>query len=154
MRAIPSLLLVTLIAACAPKDAEPTPEAPASEATAASAPAGTPADFAGTWNLTATMDGVADPIQSTMQGTTDFASWTMTLPGRDPVTLEVAMHGDSLVTESLEYESILRAGVMVTVRTASVVKDGMMMGNMVATYRTATGEEKVAGTIHGTRAPE
>jgi len=60
--------------------------------------------------------------------------------------------GDSLIGQSAEYESILRAGVMVTVRTASVMSNGMLMGNLMATYKTPTGEQVVKGTMTGTRA--
>ncbi len=150
MRTVPILLLVTMLAACSAKDAEPAPDTTTAVAVAAT----TLADFAGTWNNTVTLEGVTDPVASTFTGTADMTSWTMTLAGRDPIPLEVAVHGDSMIAESAEYESILRKGVMVRTRTASVVQDGMLMGNMIATYRTPKGEEVVKGSFHGTRAPE
>jgi hypothetical protein len=75
----------------------------------------------------------------------------MSREGRDNIPLQVSIVGDSLVAQSAEYESVLRPGVMVTVRTASVRHDDMLMGNMVATYRTPEGEQRVAGTIEGRR---
>jgi hypothetical protein len=42
---------------------------------------------------------------------------------------------------------------MTTVRTASVLEGDMLMGTIVATYRTPEGDERVAGTLHGTRVP-
>jgi hypothetical protein len=42
---------------------------------------------------------------------------------------------------------------MVTTRTASVLANGAMAGNMVATYKTPKGEEVVVGTVTGTKAP-
>jgi hypothetical protein len=63
----------------------------------------------------------------------------------------ISIVGDSLVGQSAEYESILRPGVMVTVRTASVMSNGMLNGNLVATYKTPTGEQVVRGTMTGTR---
>jgi hypothetical protein len=142
MRVPATLLAALLVAACAgAKEAE----VPA----AAAAP--TIADFAGDWNVAATIAGTPDPVMSTMSGTADAASWTMTLPDRPAMPVTVSMSGDSLVAQSPEYESILRKGVMVSIRTAVVLKDGAMAGTMMATYRTPTGEEKVPGSITGTK---
>jgi hypothetical protein len=146
MRSVPAALFAVLLAACAPAE-EPVPEAPPPP------PAPTLAEFAGTWQNSATLTGVADPVASTMSGTAAGTDWTMTLAGRDPIPMTVSVVGDSLVAVSAEYESILRPGVMVTTRTAAVIHDGMLMGNITATYRTAAGEEVVTGTITGTRAP-
>lgn len=139
-----------LIAACTTDTAEDA-EAPA--ATEMEAPAAAPslADFAGTWNNTVRLDGVADPVPSTMIADASDR-WTMTLEGREPIGLQVNMQGDSVITVSDEYESILRPGVTTTVRTASVMHDGMMMGNVLVTYRTNAGEEQVRGTMEGRRA--
>jgi hypothetical protein len=131
-----------MLTACgAPKDATPPP------------PAGpTLADFAGTWENTSTLTGVAAPVTSTMTGTADTTGWTMTLQGRAGIPLHVSVVGDSLIAQSAEYESILRKGVMVTTRTAAVLKDGMLVGTLMADYKTAKGVEKVAGTYEGKRA--
>ena len=77
--------------------------------------------------------------------------WTMTLEGRPEIVVTVTIVGDSLIMETAEYESVLRAGVMVTVRTASVLQDGKLVGNLVATYRTPEGDEIVTGTVESTR---
>lgn len=145
MRLAPAMLIAVAIAACSPA------EQPVVEEALPAAP--TLADFAGTWQNSATLTGVEAPVLSTMTGTEAGTDWTMTLEGRDPVPLQVSIVGDSLITQTGEYESILRPGVMVTVRTAGVIHDGMLMGNMVATYKTAAGEEQVTGTIQGTRVP-
>lgn len=149
MRTLFGVLAVVLLAACAKSD-EAAPPAAAAPAVAA---APTLADFAGTWNNTATLTGVANPVPSTMTGTADPASWSVKLEGRPPNKLTVSIVGDSLITQTAEYESILRAGVMVSTRTAVVLKDGMLTGTIVATYKTPTGDEVVRGTITGTRAP-
>lgn len=140
MRSVPTLLLVALLAACGPAK-EPAPP-----------PGPTLADFAGTWQNSSTLTGTANPVASTISGSADGSNWTLTLEGRPPVPLQASVVGDSLITQSGDYESVLRAGVMVSVRTASVLKDGMLMGNLVATYKTASGEERVTGTVQGTRA--
>lgn len=141
MRAIASLLAIAVLVACAPKEEAPPPP-PA---------APTIADFAGTWNVASVLEGTPDTIKSSMTGTADPASWTMSLEGRPNIPMTVSMVGDSLIGQTAEYESILRAGVMVTVRTASVMTNGALMGNLVATYKTPTGEQVVRGTVTGTK---
>ncbi len=75
----------------------------------------------------------------------------MDLEGRDGIPMTVLIMGDSLIAETDEYESILREGVMVTVRTASVLQDGVLVGRLVATYQTPDGAEVVSGTMRATR---
>ena len=69
-------------------------------------------------------------------------TWTMTLAGRPAVALTASIVGDSLVTQSAEYESILRKGTMVTVRTSGVKSGEMLTGSMVATYKAAGGRRE------------
>lgn len=138
MRATAALLTVALLAACAPKEAAP----PAAK---------TVADFAGTWAVSSTLDGTPTPVPSTMTSTADGASWTMSLEGRPNVALTVSVVGDSLIGQSAEYESILRKGVMVSVRTASTMNGNTLTGNMTATYKSATGAEIVKGTLTATK---
>jgi hypothetical protein len=154
-RSATSLLFLATMTACggtkeAPADS--VAAAPAME-TPAMAAAPTAASFAGTWQLTATLAGVEKPVPSTLTGSPDGATWTISLEGRPNIPATVSMSGDSLVAVTAEYESVLRKGVMVVTRTASVLKDGALVGNMTATYKTPKGDEVVAGTIAGTRAP-
>jgi hypothetical protein len=146
MRLAATLFAVALLGACAPAE-----EAPPAMEEAPETPALTLADFAGTWQNMATLEGVADPIPSTLHGSADASGWSMDLEGRDGIPMTVSIMGDSLVAETVEYESILRAGVMVSVRTASVLQDGVLVGSLVATYQTPDGVETVAGTMRATR---
>jgi hypothetical protein len=149
MRYFPAVLSVLLVAACGPADqASELDDAPPAAETESAATLSV-ADFAGTWQSEAVLEGVDTPVQTTMSGSASGDDWTMTLEGRPPIPMQVSVKGDSLIAESEEYESILRPGVMTTVRTASVLQDGMLMGNLVATYRTPEGEERVSGTLHG-----
>ena len=149
MRIAPSLLVLATITACGG-----TKEAPADTTAAMAAPAmPTLATFAGTWQLSATLAGVEKPVLSTLTSSPDGATWTISLEGRPNVPMTASIVGDSLVAVSAEYESVLRKGVMVTTRTASVLVDGALTGNLVATYKTPKGEEVVVGTVTGTRAP-
>jgi hypothetical protein len=145
MRASPTLLCALLLVACGAPDEEPAAEAEA----VAEAPS--VADFAGTWSNVATLEGVEEPVPTTLSGSATGDDWTMSLAGRDNIPVRVHMSGDSLIGQSEEYESILRPGVMVDVRTASVLRDGELVGNLLAIYRSANGEEQVRGTIRGTR---
>ncbi len=145
MRAIALLFTAAVLTACAAKEEEaPAPAPPA---------APTLADFAGTWNVKAVLEGTPDTVPSTLTGTADAASWTMSLEGRPNIPVTVSIVGDSLVSQSAEYESVLRKGVMVTVRTASVLSNGTLVGNLVATYKTPNGEQVVRGTSTATKAP-
>ncbi|NUQ13405.1 MAG: hypothetical protein HUU26_13920 [Gemmatimonadaceae bacterium] len=136
MRTAAAVLAVALFTACAPKEEAPPPP-----------PAGpTLADFAGTWNVASVLEGTPDTVRSTMTGTAD-GTWTMSLEGRPNIAVTASVSGDSLVGQSAEYESVLRPGVMVSVRTASVLSNGMLVGNLVATYKTPTGDQVVRGTM-------
>ena len=147
-----ALLVLGTLTACAPKEGaktETTAMAPAPAAAAAK----TPASFAGTWSTTATLEGAAKPVPSTLTGSADGATWPLSREGRPNIAGTASMSGDSLIIQSAEYESVLRKGVMVTTRTATVMSDNtMMMGNMVASYKTPKGVEDVKGTIMSTRA--
>lgn len=112
------------------------------------------ADFAGTWQMTSTLTGVAKPVSSTLKSSADGTTWTMSFEGRPNVAVQSSVVGDSLIGQTAEYESVIRKGVMVNVRTASVLHNGMLSGNMVAIYKTAKGDETVLGTVTGTRAPK
>lgn len=149
MRATATLLTLLLLSACgggeeaAPADdMADTPEAPAMSM----------ADFAGTWNATSMLEGTADPVSSALEVSADGSEWRMILEGRDPVPVTVTMQGDSIITVTDSYESILREGVMVTVRTASVLQGGdRMVGVMTATYTTDEGVTVVTGTTESVR---
>lgn len=145
--AVAVLVTFTVLAACAPKD-----EAPAAGDAAVQAPAApTVADFAGNWQVQAVVG--TDTVPSTMASGAD-GSWTLTFAGRPPVALTVSMSGDSLVSQSAEYDSMLRKDTKVTVRTAAVkTAEGTLAGTMMATYKSTAGEEMAHGTITGTKMP-
>jgi hypothetical protein len=158
MRTAQVLLTLTLLAGCAGGDTAADSAAAAESAAAAAAaatpaaPARTVADFAGTWQTSATLTGVANPVPSTLTINADGTA-SMTLEGRQNIAVTTSISGDSLVTESAEYESVLRKGVMVTTRTAAVMSGNTMNGTIVATYKTPAGPEVVNGTITGTKNP-
>jgi hypothetical protein len=127
-------------------------EMPADAAATAAAPSLTLADLAGTWNLQ-TISESGDTVKSTLTGTADASSWMVTIEGRDPVPTRVTVDGDSVITESGPFESVLRPGVMVTTQTVSRLDNGMLMGTIVARYAGAGADSVMRGTVHGTRVP-
>jgi hypothetical protein len=142
MRAVSTLaLFFVVLAACgAPEQEAPPQEGP------------TLADFAGTWENVVTLEGVADPVASRLVGSPDGTTWHMILEGRDPISLQASLQGDSLISESEPYESILRPGVTTVVRTAAAPEGDVMVGTVRVTYRLESGEEQVVqGTMRGTR---
>ena len=148
MRAIATLMVVSLVAACG-GDAE---EAPPEESAAATMQAEGPSmpDLTGMWNATAMVDGTPDPVLSHLEFAAD-GSAMMTLPDRDPMAVDVSMSGDSVIISSPEYQSVIRDGVTVSIRLASLVDGDMMTGRLVATYRSAEGEEIVGGSLEAHR---
>ena len=145
MRAIKFLLAAALITACAAKEEEAPAPAP---------PAGpTLADFAGTWNVKSVLEGTPDTVSSTLAGTADASSWTMSLEGRPNIPMTVSIVGDSLVGQSAEYESVLRKGVQVTTNSVLRLEGGRLVGTSVAHYQTATADSVVRLRMDGTRKP-
>jgi hypothetical protein len=97
MRALPTLLCALLLVACGTQDEEPAAEAGAETPSIA--------DFAGTWSNVATLEGVDEPVPSTMSGSAAGDDWTMSLPDRENIPVRVHMQGDSLIAQSEQYES-------------------------------------------------
>jgi hypothetical protein len=149
------VLCVSLLGACAEQEAADetmeTSEPAATEAPEAPAATVSLEDFAGTWNATTYLES-GDTVEYTMTATADTTGWIIDLPDRDPMPMRfLAVEGDSVVTEIGPYESILREGVMVTVRSTSRLQDGGMVGTMEATYAGGEGETVVGGRVEGTR---
>lgn len=149
-----AILVLAILAACGTTQDAAKDSASAMMPAPAATAAPTIADFVGTWQMTSTLTGVEKPVSSTLTSSADGTTWTMSPDGRPDVAVQTSIIGDSLIGQSAEYESVLRKGVMVTVRTASVLSNGMLSGNMVATYKTPKGEEKVTGTVTATRVPK
>jgi hypothetical protein len=148
MRSAVAFLLVAALAACAKKE-EATPDS----AAAAAAPAApTVASFAGSWNSVAVLEGSPDSVKSTLNIGAD-GSCSLVLADRPNIACTTSMSGDSLVVQTSEYESVMRKGVMTSVRTASVMSGSTMTGNLVSTYKMPNGDQKVNGTITSTKAP-
>ena len=128
------------------EDTEPAME----EAPAETMEATTFADFAGTWDAYAYMES-GDTVPHTLIATSSADGWMIDLPERDPMAMDVTLVGDSVVSEIGPYESVLREGVMVTVRSVTHLEGDELVGTMTATYQDDEGETVVNGTVRGTR---
>ncbi len=92
---------------------------------------------AGTWNAMTTI-GPKDSVVAryVLKIAADRKSATIRFPGRDPIPARIiAMAGDSVVTETGPYPSVLRAGQTVTLlRSVAHFKDNTMTGTFEARY--------------------
>jgi hypothetical protein len=153
MRFFVSLCCAAVVAGCSKPDAPP-----AQDTTAVVAPAPTPislADIAGKW-VVRTMAENSDSVlvTSEMTATADTSGWVTVVPGRPPMaTRVIEVAGDSVTTEFGPFESVLRAGVQVTTRSVMRLRDGKLVGHLMARYAT-TGADSVARLrLEATRAP-
>jgi hypothetical protein len=140
-------------AADKPADTEMA-EAPPAEA--APAPAGISLnDVAGTWKIRSAVEGNAkQTVIYDLVATADRSGWTINFPNRDPIPVRVvAVEGDSIVTESGPFESVLRKGVKVNSRVVVRLQDGKLVGTTTARYQVSGPDTLARLNVEGTRAP-
>ncbi|HSE53693.1 MAG TPA: hypothetical protein VLB00_15990 [Gemmatimonadales bacterium] len=153
MRFFVSLCCAAVLAGCSKPDATP-----AADTTAVAAPAPAPislAEVAGKWTVR-TMAENSDSVlvTSEMTATADTSGWVTIVPGRPPLpTRVIEVAGDSITTEFGPFESVLRAGVQVTTRTVMRLRDGKLVGTLVARYVTTGADSVTRLRLEATRAP-
>jgi len=153
MRFFVSLCCAAVVAGCSKPDAPP-----AQDTTAVVAPAPTPinlADIAGKW-VVRTMAENSDSVlvTSEMTITADTTGWMTMIPGRPAMaTRVIEVAGDSIVTEFGPFESVLRPGVQVTTRNVMRLRDGKLVGTLIARYPTAGADSVARLRLEATRAP-
>jgi hypothetical protein len=112
------------------------------------------ADMAGKWNIRAVaFSGDTTPILSVLAATGDNTGWTTTFPKRPAIATRVSFDGDSVMTESGPYESVIRKGVQVTTNGVYRLRDGSLAGITVARYATRGVDSVTRFRVTGTRAP-
>ncbi|MBA2245408.1 MAG: hypothetical protein H0W11_10655 [Gemmatimonadetes bacterium] len=152
-----TLACTAVLLACGSEPQEQVP-APVEQQPAASAPATSPAmislrDVAGRWIMRAWAEAGDSVPGYELVATADTVGWTRTFPGRSPVPVRVvAVAGDSIITQSA-YESVLREGVPVTTRTVYRLRDGRLVGTLVARYQTTGPDSVLRIRTEGDRAP-
>lgn len=138
-----------LVLACSKANDAPNPDA-AAVAVATPAPVD-PASMAGTWTLRTMPDGRDTVITAEIAATGTTEGWTMTMAGREPVPVRVRVDGDSVMTETGPFPSVLRPGVMVTTSSVYHLIDGKLVGTMIARYQGAGADSVMTGRQEATR---
>lgn len=113
------------------------------------------ADVAGKWNVRGTPeDSDSTIVTYELVATPEASGWVINFPNRAPIDVRVvSVAGDSIVTESGPYESVLRKGVQVTTRVVSRLQDGKLVGTTVARYATTGADSVLRIRFEGTRTP-
>ena len=154
MRSTAVLSCALLVVACGGSET-PATDTAATAAAPAAASTLSLTDLAGTWTQTVrteTSDSVL--VTATVIATADTTGWTMMLPGREPQPVRVSVSGDSVMTATGPYESVLRKGVQVT--TTGVVRrqpDGKLTGITIARYQGAGADSVVRLRTELTKTP-
>ena len=113
------------------------------------------ADVAGTWNVRSTVEGDESKVVTyDIVATADRSGWSLTFPKGEPIPVRVvAVEGDSIVTESGPFESVLRKGVQVSTTVVNRLQDGKLVGTTVARYQVSGPDSVTRLRFEGTRAP-
>ena len=139
--------------ACA-QPAERTVDTAAGEAAAVAKNPLTLADVSGRWKLLA-MNYRGDSLTVyELAATRDTTGWSITFPNRPALPLQIiTVGGDSIVTETGPYPSVLRRTVSVrSLRTTYRMEGDQLVGSFVARYETTTEPDSVLhGIQRGTR---
>ncbi|MDH4046417.1 MAG: hypothetical protein OEW06_18370 [Gemmatimonadota bacterium] len=147
MRVLVLLCSAALVVGCAPAEEQPATDMADTQAAVSLA------DFAGVWAVTA-MPETSDSALTTFDlvATDAMDGWSMNPPNREPIPMRVVLvDGDSVVSETGPYASLLRDGVMVTLRSVTRLDGGMLTGTFVAHYATTSADSVVSGRMHGMR---
>jgi len=140
--------LAVLLAALGCGD-QPEPPAP---------PLHTPtlADFAGSWDLTVTFPEQGDTVHASLTGSEAGSDWVMINPGNQRVRMPtVSLKGDSMILVSEDFPAVVSPGARAQVRTAAVLREGVMEGKILATFDLRDGSQQVrAGEIRAVRKRE
>ena len=148
------LILLVGVVACRPAADQPAADTTASVAPPAPAPLAL-ADLAGTWDMKSMAEG-SDSVLVTFElmATADTTGWMQHFAGRDPIPMRVlAVAGDSVITETGPFESVLRPGVQVTTHSVMRLQDGRLVGTTIARYKTSGPDSVVRIRTAGTRRP-
>ena len=142
---------LTLLLACGTGRDQP----PAGEAAEGAGAAGDASTLAGTWNMRV-MPEARDTTVLTFTLTTTGGSdgWTLSFPDRPPMPVTVVSRDDDGATIEIgPYESPIRKGVQVRVRSAMELEDGKLVGKTTAHYDVTTPDSVTRLRVEGTRAP-
>ena len=136
-------------------ESEPAEEATDEQAadTVATAATISLADVAGTWDMRSVPETGPDTTATIYQVQVSADGWTLMLPDRDPIEATVTTSGDSIIVEAGPYESVRRAGLMVTTDSTFRLEGDRLVGTTVAHYETSDADSVLRLNAEGTRAP-
>ena len=150
MRSLRLFCLLAVLAACAKQE----PAGSSTSAAVTPAPSATGlASYAGTWNME-TMGTGSDSVllRFTMTATADSTGWVYHFPNNVTVPIRIlSVENGGLTTEAGPYDSNLRPGTKVTIRSSARVEGSTLRGDVVATYHGAA-DSVVNLRVRGTRA--
>jgi len=111
------------------------------------------ADLAGKWNMRSVPSSGTDttPTNYVLTATNSTSGWTITLPGRKPMAIQVVAEGDSVVTTSPQYASVRRKGLQVSTNGVLRLQNGDLVGQTTAHYRVKTADSVMLMYTSGTR---
>ena len=150
MRTSVLLGCVVVLAACSTKE---TPPADTTAAMPAPAPAMSAASVTGMWNVKVMPVGRDTVLTSYVLNANDTTAWKFVFAGRsDTVTMRITgMSGDTLLSEAGPFESGVRKGQQVSVKSKTWMQDGKLVGSVDAHYAGTPADSIVHLRSEGTR---
>lgn len=154
---VSGLVLLVALVGCSTKEKAPeaAPAAEVAPAAAPVAPAAFPAaEAAGKWTYVAkTLTGDTTLVTAELDATATADGWMLTLPGRKPMPLTVTVSGDSVMTSTAPFESVLRKGVKTSTTGVLRMSGGKMIGTTTAHYSVKTADSVRIMLAEATRKP-
>jgi hypothetical protein len=147
MRAVAVACCAALLVGCKKS------ETPAPQAAVASAPVSL-ASFAGTWRVRGFNPAGDSIVGYQLAASAEPSDWNSLFANRPPIAIRiVAVAGDSVITESGPYESVLRKGVQVRTNGVLRLQGDKLVGTTIAHYTTSGPDSVLVIRVEGTREP-
>ena len=145
------VLAIGLVSGCEGEASDEAAESPAD--TVASAPSISLAEIAGTWSMRYVPESGDTTAVTNSQIQVTSEGWTLQLADRAPVEGIVTVSGDSILVIEGPYESVRRAGVMVTTHSVYRLEGDRLVGTVAARYPASEPDTLLILRSAGARAP-
>jgi hypothetical protein len=144
-----SACCLTLLIACGNGREQP----PAEDAAGGDAAPGDTSAFAGTWSMRVMPESRDTTVLTfTLNATGGSEGWTLSFLDRPPIPVTVVSRDeDDATIEAGPYESPLRKGVQVRIRSEMRLDGGKLVGETTAHYDVTTPDSVVRLRVEGTR---
>ena len=145
---------IIVLAACTKADAPPAADTSMPVATETPQAPISLASVVGTWNVNV-MGESSDSVVATNVATfsEDPAGSSFRFPGGPVIPIRnVTVAGDSITYEAGPFASAVRKGMQVSNRVAITLRDGNLVGNVIARYQTTASDSVLQFRLAGTRA--